>query len=265
MSETVAVTQVDVGITASDVWHGFLLWVPRIILFVVILVVGWLVARFVLKIVDAVLERVGFDRAVERGGVGRALERTKYDASDILARLAYYAVLLLTLQLAFGIWGRNPISDLISAVVRWIPRAFVALVIIVIATAIASAVRDLITGALGGLSYGRILADIAAIFVIALGVIAALNQVGIATTVTTPVLVAVLATIAGVLIVGVGGGLVRPMQHRWEGWLTRIEDESRERRGEAYAAGRRDMGRERADRTGAGATRPGSTVGGGTA
>ena len=46
--------------------------------------------------------------------------------------------------------------------------------------------------------------------------IAALNQVGIATTVTQPVLIAVLATVAGILIVGVGGGLVRPMQQRWD-------------------------------------------------
>src|SRR5262249_30308005 len=38
--------------------------------------------------------------------------------------------------------------------------------------------------------------------------------------------IAVLATIAGVLIVGVGGGLVRPMQQRWEGWLGRMEQEA---------------------------------------
>ncbi len=49
--------------------------------------------------------------------------------------------------------------------------------------------------------------------------IAALNQVGIATAVTTPVLVAVLATIAGILVFGVGGGLVGPMLQRWVLWL----------------------------------------------
>jgi hypothetical protein len=256
MPETVAARQVDIGSALADLWRSILLFVPRAVAFVVILIVGWLIARFVLKAVDAVLERVGFDRAVERGGVGRALERTRYDASDILAKLAYYAVLLLTLQFAFGIWGPNPISTLISSVVRWLPRAFVAIVIVVVAAAIARAVRDLVTGALGGLSYGRVLADVASVFIIALGVIAALNQVGIATTVTTPVLVAVLATVAGILIVGVGGGLVRPMQQRMDRWLTRIEEESRNRRGDAYAAGRRDMEREQADRAGAGAGQP---------
>ncbi|MEU5938105.1 hypothetical protein ABZ807_02775 [Micromonospora sp. NPDC047548] len=252
MPETLAVRQVSIGDALTDMWRSVLLFIPRAIAFIAILVVGWLIARAVLKIVDTVLERVGFDRAVERGGVKRALERTKYDASDILARLAYYAVLLFTLQFAFGVWGPNAISDLIRGVVAWLPRAFVAIIIVVVAAAIANAVRDLVTGALGGLSYGKILADLAAIFIVALGVIAALNQVGIATTVTTPVLIAVLATVAGILIVGVGGGLVKPMQSRWDRWLDRAAQESRaiQERRQAQAAGRGDMNRQMADRAG---------------
>ncbi|EEP74444.1 conserved hypothetical protein [Micromonospora sp. ATCC 39149] len=253
MQKTLAVGQVDIGNALTDMWRSVLLFVPRAIAFIVILVVGWLIAKAVLKIVDAALERVGFDRAVERGGIRRALERTKYDASDILAKLAYYAVLLFTLQFAFGVWGPNAISDLIRGVVSWLPRAFIAIVIVVVAAAIANAVRDLVTGFLGGLSYGRVLADLTAVFILALGVIAALNQVGIATTVTTPVLIAVLATVAGILIVGVGGGLVRPMQNRWEGWLDRAAAESRALREhrQAETAGRGDVERRMADRAGA--------------
>ena len=68
--------------------------------------------------------------------------------------------------------------------------------------------------------------NIASVFILGLGIIAALNQVGIATTVTTPVLIAVLATVAGILIVGVGGGLVRPMQSRWEQYLETMSQET---------------------------------------
>jgi len=248
MSGTLAVRQADVGDALNDMWRSVLLFIPRAIAFIAILVIGWIVARSVLKIVDAVLERVGFDRLVERGGVGRAMARTKYDASDILAKLAYYAVLLFTLQIAFNVWGPNAISSLISAVISWLPRAFVAVIIVVVAAAIANAVRELITGALGGMSYGRIVADAAAIFVLALGVIAALNQVGIATTVTTPVLIAVLATVAGILIIGVGGGLVKPMQERWEGWLQRAATETQAIRQQAQARGRGDTERQMAER-----------------
>lgn len=252
MPKTLAVGQADIGDALTDFWRSVLLFIPRAIAFIAILVVGWLIARAVLKIVDAALERVGFDRAVERGGVKRALERTRYDASDILAKLAYYAVLLFTLQFAFGVWGPNAISDLIRGVVSWLPRAFVAIVIVVIAAAIANAVKDLVSGALGGLSYGRVLADLTAVFILALGVIAALNQVGIATTVTTPVLIAFLGTIAGILVVGVGGGLIKPMQNRWEGWLNRAAEESRafKEQRQAQGAGRSDYERQMADRGG---------------
>ncbi|GGM24752.1 hypothetical protein GCM10012279_48990 [Micromonospora yangpuensis] len=240
----------NVGDAVGDAFRAVLLFLPKALAFVAILVAGWLVAKAVLKIVDKVLERVGFDRAVERGGIRTALARSRYDASDIVAKLAYYGVLLLTLYLAFGIWGPNPISDLIAGIIGWLPRAFVAIVIIVVAAAIANAVKDIISSALGGLSYGRMLANVASWFILGLGVIAALNQIGIATTVTTPVLIAVLATVGGILVVGVGGGLVRPMQYRWEGWLSRAEQESRTivsharayqaRRDEEAAQARRD-------------------------
>src|SRR5947207_2870102 len=210
----------------TDMVRAVLLFLPKALGFVAILIVGWIVARLLRTVVDKVLERVGFDRAVERGGIRAALARSRYDASDLVARLVYYAVLLFTLQLAFGIRGPNPVSGLIKGIVAWLPKAFVAILIVVIAAAVASAVRDIVGNALGGLSYGRLLANVAAWFIVGLGVIAALNQVGVATTVTTPILIAVLATIAGILIVGVGGGLVRPMQARWESWLDRAGRES---------------------------------------
>ncbi|MBM0227793.1 MULTISPECIES: hypothetical protein [Micromonospora] len=231
------------GDAVGDAFRSVMLFLPKAVAFIAILVVGWLVAKAVLKLVDKILERVHFDKAVERGGIKTALARSKYDASDIVAKLAYYGVLLVTLQLAFGIWGPNPISDLIAGVIAWLPRAFVAIVIVVVAAAIAKAVKDIISSALGGLSYGRILANIASVFILGLGVIAALNQIGVATAVTTPVLIAVLATVGGILVVGVGGGLVRPMQSRWENWLTRAEQESQTiaTHARAYQAGRRDV------------------------
>ncbi len=57
---------------------------------------------FVAKLLDKFLERAGFDRLVERGGIKTALPKTKWDASDILAKTAFYFVMLCVLQLAFG-------------------------------------------------------------------------------------------------------------------------------------------------------------------
>jgi hypothetical protein len=36
----------------------------------------------------------------------------------------------------------------------------------------------------------------------------------------------VLATVGGILVIGVGGGLIAPMAKRWELWLARAEQES---------------------------------------
>jgi hypothetical protein len=236
-----SVSTVDVGGAVSDMLRSVLLFVPKLLLFLAILVIGWLVARLLLRVVDKLLERVGFDRWVERGGIKAALARSQYDASSIVAKLVYYIVLLFTLQLAFGVWGPNPVSDLISQIVGWLPNLLIAIVIVVVAAAIASGVRNLVGNALGGLSYGRLLANLAFVFIVGVGVVAALNQIGVATTVTTPILIAVLATIAGILVVGVGGGLVRPMQGRWERWLGRAEEESATiaEHARAYKAGQR--------------------------
>ncbi|MGI6875325.1 MULTISPECIES: mechanosensitive ion channel family protein [Amycolatopsis] len=237
----------------NDAVGAVITFLPKFAVFLVVLVVGWLVAKALRKVVKVVLERVGFDRAVERGGIKRALEQSRYDASGLLAALVYYAVLLIALQLAFGVFGPNPVSAILAAIVAWLPRAIVAIVIVIVAAAVGSALHDLIRGAMGGLSYGPLVAKMVQVVVIAFGVIAALNQIGVATTVTGPVLIALLATVGGVLVVGAGGGLMRPMQQRWDRWLNRAEEEipSARTRAEAYRRGREDAERE----AGAGAPR----------
>ena len=242
-------------------------FVPKLLLFLVILLIGWLIAKALRKAVNAILERVGFDRAVERGGVGRALAQSKYDASDLVAALIYYAILLITLQLAFGAFGPNPISDLLAGIVAFLPSLAIAIIIVVVAAAIAAGVKDLISGTMGGLSYGRILANVASIFIIGLGVIAALSQIGIAVAVTLPVLVTVLATVGGILIVGVGGGLIAPMRQRWEQILSHAEQEAPKARAHAQAnAGQATADLQAAARTATTGTAPqatGGTVSGG--
>lgn len=216
----------DFGSALTDGLSTIASFIPKLVLFFVILLIGWIIAKVLLKVVNGILEKVGFDKAVEKGGVKTALDKSQYDASDIVAKLVYYAVLLFALQLAFSAFGPNPISALITSIIAFLPQAIVAIIIVVIAAAVAKAAKDLIANMLGGLSYGDILATAISVFILFLGVVAALNQVGIATTVTTPVLVAILATAAGILIVGVGGGLVRPMSQRWDGWLDQVGEEA---------------------------------------
>ena len=134
-------------------------FVPKLALFLVILVIGIIIAKLIAKALNALLERTGFDRAVERGGIEKALSSSKMDASDIVAKLIYYTLLLFVLQLAFGVFGANPISRLIEDVIRFLPSLVVAIIILVVAASIAAAVKGLLENMIGGLSYGRALAN----------------------------------------------------------------------------------------------------------
>jgi hypothetical protein len=233
---------VDFGQGITDAWSAVARFVPKFIGFLVILLIGWLVAKLVARVADQLLRRVGFERLSERSGVANALQGSEYDATGILVKILYYGILLIALQLGFGVFGPNPVSGLINSVVGWLPKAIVACVIVVVALAIARAVRDIVQGALGETSYGKIVSTAAWAFIVALGVIAALSQAEIATSVTGPVLTAALAAIAGILIVGVGGGLINPMRHRWERWLSAAEQETARARGTtgAYERGGRE-------------------------
>jgi hypothetical protein len=145
-----------IGTTLSDLLTRVVNVAVKVVIFLAILALGWLIARWIWKAVAALLSRIGFDRAAERGGLHRVLGR--YTASDVAGRLVEFTFLLFVLQLAFGIFGPNAISDLIARGVAWVPRLFVAVLIVVVAAAVGGWVRQLITEALGGLSYGRVVA-----------------------------------------------------------------------------------------------------------
>ena len=83
------------------------------------------------------------------------LAKSRLDASSILARIVFYVAFLFVLQLAFGVFGPNPISDLLEGIIAFLPKVFVAILIVVITAAIATAVKTLVESVLGGLSYGR--------------------------------------------------------------------------------------------------------------
>lgn len=216
---------VDFQTGVSHAWSNVAAFVPKFVSFLIILAVAYVIAKVIAKVVDTVLERVGFDRAVERGGIKAAMAKSTYDASDIVSKIVYYAVLLVGLSMAFGVFGTNPISQYLNSIVAYLPKLLVAIIIVVVAAAIAKAVKDLITNTMGGLSYGSLLGSVASAFILALGVIAALDQLAIARNVVNGVLYAALAAIVGVTVVGVGGGLIRPMQQRWETILTKAEEE----------------------------------------
>ena len=210
------------GLTSA--WSNVATFVPKLVASLIIVIIGYFIAKIVSKILAKVLQRVGFDRLIERGGIRKALASSKYDAAEILARLVFYAIMLFVLSTGFGVFGTNPVSNYLHAVIAYLPLVFVAILIVIIAAAIAAGAKTLIQNSLGGLSYASVLANAAAAVIIALGVVAALDQLHIAAAVVNAVLYAVLAAATGVIIVAVGGG-IKTMSARWELLASRYDQE----------------------------------------
>ncbi len=235
----------------GDVWASVATFLPKLVGFLVILIIGYFIAKAVANTVDRILERIGFDRWVERGGVKQALARSKYDASSLLSKVVFYIAMLFVLQLAFGVFGTNPISDLIRGVITYLPNVFVAIVILVVGAAIAAAVKEIVEASLGGLSYGRGLAFGASAAILVVAVFAALDQLEIAPAIVNGLFYALLAIVVGSAVVAIGGGGIPTMRHFWERAADRAEVESSGLRVEARGAKERIRHRaaERAEQT----------------
>lgn len=201
-------------------------FVPKFIAFLAVLLIGWAVARLLERAFDAVLERVGFDRLVERGGLKKALARSRYDASGLLSRLVFYLVMLFVLQLSFAVWGPNPVSLMLTDVIAYLPRVFAAGIIVVVGAAVGAAVADLLRAGLGALSYGRALAAAASIAILVVTAFAALTQLEIAPAIVVGLFYAILAIIVGIAVVAIGGAGVQPLRAYWQRVLNRMDQEA---------------------------------------
>lgn len=212
----------------EQAWTTFMTFIPKLLLAIVVLVAGYLIARLLSRGLIMILHKTGFDRLVERGGIQRVLARTQYDASSLLGKILFYGVLLVALQLAFGVFGPNPVSDILNRLVAYLPNIFVALLIVIVAAAIAKAAKDILQATLAGLSYGRFLATLASAFVVAVGGFAALNELNIAPAIVNGLFYALLVIIAGSATIAIGGGGIIPMRERWERVLGHAEREARQ-------------------------------------
>lgn len=202
---------------------------PKIGSFLLILVLGIIVAKVVQKVLTKVLQRAGFDRLVERGGIKQALSNSSYDAAAILGKIVYYFIFLAVLSAAFAVFGKdNPVSLFLATIIAYMPRLFVAVVALVLAFAIAAAVKDLLRNTLGGLSYGPTLANVASLFIVAIGVFFALGQLQIAPLIVGGVFYALLALIVIPPIIAFGVGGIDPARQAILTLQSKAQDKAQE-------------------------------------
>lgn len=192
----------------EDAWSDVASFVPKLAAALAVLIIGWIIAKFIRRVLERILVKVNFDSYVDRAGLGAPLERAGYsDSGKLLALIVYVALMLLVLQLAVGVFGDSEINDALDGLIAFIPKLLVALVIVVITGVVANAVRSLVRPAVAHLGAGSFLTNLAFVAIWVVGGFAALNQIEVASDVVDTLFRTVAYSLGAILVIkfGVGG------------------------------------------------------------
>ena len=162
----------------------FMAAIPRVIGFLVIIIIGWLISGALAAAVAALLRAVKFNVLATQSGFQGFVHNMglKTDASGLLANIVKWFVRLIVMVVAFDALGLPAVSQVLQQFLLWIPNLVVAVVVLVIAGLAANALGNLVRGstAQAGLGNPDLLATIARVAVWGFGIVIAVNQIGVA-------------------------------------------------------------------------------------
>jgi hypothetical protein len=191
---------------ALDDLVGFL---PRLIGFLIILLIGILVAKALQKLVAVGLEKVGADRALRSGTGGEYVQRLLPDVSpsDVIGRVVFWFVFLGALSIAISSLGLAVLNDFVADVFNYLPNVIAAILILVLAVPIAGLLARLADRAFGDTPTGKLMTTAAPALVMGIAVFMVLNQLRIATDIVTITYAALMGAVAlgAALAFGLGG------------------------------------------------------------
>lgn len=208
---TTTATEAGVATTATlaSTWAVVLATLPRIVAFLLILVIGWFVASLIAKGVAMLLRKVRFNELATRSGFSDFVTKMgiQTDAAGFIALVVKWFVRLIALVVAFDALGLPAVSDVLRQLLLWLPNLVVALVVLVLAGVVAKALASLVRGATAKAGFDKpdFLANIASTAVWVFAVVVAVNQLGIATTLVNTLFMGVVGALA--LALGLAFGL----------------------------------------------------------
>lgn len=187
----------------------FLAAIPAIIGAVLLLVIGWIIAGIVGGLVAKVLRTIKIDQLADKAGVTAFLRRAniKADAAGVIASLVKWYIRLVFLLLAANAVGLTAVSGIVANVLGFIPNLLVAMFILGLFSWLASTAKNLVSGGMesAGLPNAGAVGAIVFGAVLAFGIVAAADQLGIAQTLINTLFMGVVAALA--LAFGLAFGL----------------------------------------------------------
>lgn len=219
--------------------------IPRILGFIIVILVGWLIASLIARAVATLLRTVRFNDLAGRAGITRFAQRAEIsaDPADIVAGIVKWLVRIVVLLVAFDLLGLPAVSEVLSEFLLWLPNLIVAIAVLLIAGVAANALANIVRGATAETAVANpdTLANVTRIAVWAFAIVVAFNQLGVARTLINTLvtgLVFAVALAAG-LAFGLGGReLAARKLDSWSEKGRDLRDQANRNRGPGSTGGR---------------------------
>ena len=180
---------------------------PALIGATLILLTGYILARYVQRWVTEVLRKLHVDRMAAAGGLDEAVGRTgsRMDTVHATAKLIFWVVMLVVILLASTALGLESVNEMFGAMLGFIPTLIAAIVILILGIVVGEFVRSLILASAGSVPGVPTVAKVAKGAVVVIGIFMALQQLGVAEEIVTAAFTLILGAVA--LAVGLAFGL----------------------------------------------------------
>src|SRR5215207_2084874 len=216
----------------------FLSYIPQLRGALIILIVGYIVAKVLQAVVGRLLQGIGFDRWMERGGIKQFFDRaeTNQTPASILGALVFWFVFIIAITMAADALGIPQVSVVLAQLIAYIPSIIAAILILILAALLAHFISGIVRGATGS----DVLSSIAWYAIIVYAVFAALTQLGIAVQLTANTFLILLGAVAlaAAIAFGIGGREVaRDILEKAYNRSDEVVDDTTERRGDGTEGG----------------------------
>jgi hypothetical protein len=186
-------------------------YLPVLLGALVILIVGWLIAKAIKQLVDWLLTTVRFDILADKSGITEVLRKgnLKTTASQVLSGLVYWLIMIMVLVIVVNALGLPKASDILTSLFAYVPKVIGALFVLVVAMFLANFVSGIVRTAAGNANLPKpeIFAGISRWAIIIFAAIISLGELGIATLLVTTTFNIILGGVclALALAFGLGG------------------------------------------------------------
>lgn len=139
--------QLDVFVASfTSFWTELARFIPQLLAAVVLLFIGWLLAKVARTGIMRLLSLLRFDRVAERSGLEAFLKQADLDVSvsSILGNLIYWLIILVMIVTVANSLGLHMVADLFNKVVLYIPNVIVAILILVFGTILARFINRIV-------------------------------------------------------------------------------------------------------------------------